>query len=156
MSGAWGDAYNDEWAPTSDEWVPQSSVTVSNGVSVMLNNEVFRKLTHHPAVVAAICERAQQIVDLANTLAVIDGAEYTYTLQNRADTTRARCRVKPGNMAAVIDDNYHGTLIKALNSVGSDPVGGHREGDPDPTVNAAPDSEGGIMVGTDITVGPAE
>lgn len=154
MSGAWGDSYNDEWAPTGDEWVPQSAVTVSDGVSVMLNNAVFRQLTHHPVVVAAICARAQQIVDLANSLAVVEGAEYTYTLQNRSDTTRARCRVKAGNMAAVIDDNYHGTLIKALNSVGSDPVGGSNA-EPTPTVSAVPDGDG-IVVGTDISVGMQE
>lgn len=96
-------------------------IDLGNGMKYVPNEEAKRKLLHHPAVVAAITAKAEQMARYANNLSITEDAEYGVTVQNNPETTRARARVRPMNYEAMVDDAYHSTLLKTLAAFPSDP-----------------------------------
>jgi|GEM_PF-3507383 len=119
-----------EPAPTGDEdsgSLPNGGeIDLGNGHVLKLNEEAFRALLHRPETEEAIVRRGQVLVDAANSLAapsphvskLAEGEPlYTMSVQNDPDTTRARVRVRPTNIAGVVDDAVNSTLLKALDSV---------------------------------------
>lgn len=91
-------------------------------IVLRIHPEYFRMIMHSPEVTAQVDQRCEEITDVANSLAVKEGAEYYYFVSNNPANIRARGRVKPANEAAKIDDDINSTLLKALASVGSDPL----------------------------------
>ncbi|OBI53590.1 hypothetical protein [Mycobacterium sp. E787] len=117
-----------------DETIPRD-IDLGHGHSMTFNTDTMRALLHHPAVVAAITQRAQNICDEANSLAEHIGRpgreapRYDALIQNRSDSTRARARVYPANYQALLDTAKNSTLLKATMAYPSDPI---------PTSQAAP------------------
>jgi hypothetical protein len=81
-----------------------------------INPDAMRALLHSPEVVAPITERAQNIADSANLMAVHVGRsdrpepEYGVRISNVSAQTRARTTVYPRNYQAVLDDAINSTL----------------------------------------------
>jgi hypothetical protein len=105
----------------SDESMPPF-FDLGGGIYLRINREWFRKLMHTPEITAEVDRRCEAIATAANGIAVKEGAEYVYQVSNNENNIRARGRVKPGNEAARIDDDLNSTLLKALGTVGSDPL----------------------------------
>jgi hypothetical protein len=120
---AWGDpgAVPVEGA---GEHIP-GEINLGGGHTMHLNPAVFRALLHHPEVVRALEHRAHEIRDAANGLAVQredrPPPEYAVSVQDDAESTRARARVYPANIEAVIDAAHNLTLLKAADQHPSDP-----------------------------------
>jgi hypothetical protein len=98
-----------------------TSIEIAPGMRLVINPRAFRDMMHDPEIVARVAQRAADIADTANDLAVIEGAEYEYVVSNRPENIRARARVRPANAKAYEDDLHNSTLLKALATVGSDP-----------------------------------
>lgn len=97
-------------------------IDLGGGFKLKLVPDMFRQVMHSGGITSAVEQRCQQLTDLCNSLAITAGAVYTYTVSTNPTNIRARGRVKPGNFKAVVDDAAHSTLLKALASVGSDPI----------------------------------
>lgn len=130
-AGGWGESsdndgvFGDESAPNGD---------LGDGHFLKIDPSAWRALLHHPAVVEAIVQRANQIRDTANGMVAMDpraverlteqepGDPYKVTLQNRPDTTRPRAKVKPATMLGQLDEAHNSTLWKAAMEHPSDPI----------------------------------
>jgi hypothetical protein len=99
-----------------------SEIDLGGGMKLVLSPDAFRTIMHSAEITAKVAQRAAQICDTANSMAVVEGAEYIYTVSSNPDNIRARARVHPGNAKAIVDNDTHATLIKSLASVGSDPL----------------------------------
>lgn len=97
-------------------------IDLGGGFKLKLVPDMFRRIMHTASMTAAVEQRCQQLTDVCNDLAITAGAVYIYTVSTNPTNIRARGRVKPGNFKAVVDDAAHSTLLKALASVGSDPI----------------------------------
>jgi hypothetical protein len=111
----------------SDETMPVSW-DLGGGIVLQINPAYFRMIMHTPEITAMVDQRCEELANEANSLAIKEGAEYIYQVSNNPANIRARGRVKPGNYAARIDDEHNGTLLKALATVGSDPLPPQYEG----------------------------
>jgi hypothetical protein len=142
--GGWGEHEYDpheEWGPEYDEephgsegdqLVPEGSehlpefFEIAPGMHMRINPYWFKQMMHKPEITALVDKRCKELTDLANSLAVQrhghDKAEYTYYVSDNENNIRARGRVRPGNIDAQFDDAENSTLLKALGSVGSDPL----------------------------------
>jgi hypothetical protein len=120
---AWGHAGIEEELPSEehDGLAVPGPIDLGGGFTLVFNPEAFRKIMHTAEITAQVEERAAAITEEANRLAITVGARYAYTVSNRPENIRARARVRPDNYKAVVDDEYHETLLKALANVGSDP-----------------------------------
>jgi hypothetical protein len=121
----------------SDEHVPEF-LELGGGIRLYVKPDWFHTAMHHPATTAAVEDRCEALAQEANSLAVEEGAVYEYAVSNNPNNIRARGRVRPANVKAVLDDDKNSTLLKALATVGSDPVpasagegAGLAEGEPD-------------------------
>jgi hypothetical protein len=133
MTDAWGDGDAGPVDPSESESLPNGGdINLGNGHRFVLDNAVWRSLTHHPAVVAAITARANEIADAANSMVNLDARTkkrldngqpaYVVSVQNRGDTTRARAKVKASGLLGLVDDAANATLWKAMLGFPSDPV----------------------------------
>lgn len=129
-------AWGEESDPTSEglvaeleeqrpsEYLPQK-IEVGLGIYLWINPDVFRRIMHNPEIEAAVEDRGQELVAAANSMSIVPGAEYVWWHSTNPDNIRARGRVKTGNKKAELDDEFNATLLKALSSVGSDPLPSH-------------------------------
>jgi hypothetical protein len=123
MTAAWGDPGE---APSegAGEHIP-GEINLGGGATMHLNAAAFRALLHRPEVVRALERRAQEIADAANGLAVQredrPAPEYAVSVQDDAESTRARARVYPANVEAVLDAAHNLTLLKAMDQHPGDP-----------------------------------
>jgi hypothetical protein len=158
---AWGELTNYDFAAESvtddmqeGEYLPDS-IDIGGGMRLVISKKWFRDIMHSPEITARVADRAEAIATEANSLAVVEGAEYTYFVSNRPENIRARARVKPANAAAYVDDKLNATLLKAVANVGSDPYpwqvgesgeweyrGVHREGEADVESEPGPGRQG--------------
>jgi hypothetical protein len=104
-----------------------------NGHKFVIYDAQWRALLHHPYVVSAITQRAQNICDYANSLVSVEPQTakrlgempaYDISVQNQPDTQRARARVKPRNLLGRFDEALNSTLYKAMEQYPSDPKPG--------------------------------
>jgi hypothetical protein len=95
---------------------------LGGGIVLRINPDYFRMIMHSPEVTAMVDQRCEELCNEANSIKIIDAAEYVYQVSNNQSNIRARGRVKTGNYAARVDNNENGTLLKALATVGSDPL----------------------------------
>jgi len=99
----------------------------SHTTTLGINQEGWRLILHHPIVVEAIKQRATGIAEAANDMSITRNAEekadYVVTIQNwsPSSSTRARARVKTGNLMAKLDNASHSTLLHAMDMFPSDP-----------------------------------
>ena len=114
-------AYEADLEPEEPESI-NTEITLIPGVKWVISPEWFKILMHSPQITAQVEERCSVLAETANSMAVIDTADYTYYVSNNSENIRARGRVKTGNHAAREDNAAHSTLMKALASVGSDPL----------------------------------
>lgn len=130
-AGGWGDTsdsdgvFGDESAPNGD---------LGDGHFIRINEDAWRALLHHPQVVAALQQRAQDIADFANGTIGMDqraierlteqdpGDPYQVSVQNDPNTARARAKVKPKTELGKLDEAHNSTLLKALLVHPSDPI----------------------------------
>jgi hypothetical protein len=142
----WGEAGHGEDVEeeTSHSATLPREIPLGGGMKLVISPDAFRSIMHTPEIEAQVQQRCQELVEMANALAVEEGAVYIQFVSNNPDNIRARGRVKPGNEAAKRDDAIHGTLLKALASVGSDPLPpsygdwqGSQVIEPDATLEAA-------------------
>lgn len=111
----------------SDESMPPSW-DLGGGIVLQINPDYFRMIMHSPEITAMVDQRCEEITNEANAAAITKGAIYVYQVSNNTENIRARGRVKPGNAAARVDDDLNATLLKALATVGSDPLPAQYEG----------------------------
>jgi hypothetical protein len=116
-----GAAESTEAAESLDEQAPHGEHDLGNGNSMHMSEAQFRAMMHNPAVAAALLDRGQKCAEIANSLAITEGAEYAVSLQNDPSHTRARAAVYAANFKAVVDELNHSTLLKAAAQTGSDP-----------------------------------
>src|SRR5437763_450384 len=99
MTAAWGEPDAGE-----GEHIPGGEIDLGGGHRMTLNAAEFRRLLHRPEVVKALERRAHEIADAANGLAAQRQGrpppEYAVSVQDEAETTRARARVYPANVEA--------------------------------------------------------
>lgn len=107
--------------PEGSEHLPHE-IDLGGGIKLRIHPDYFRMIMHTPEITARVDERCEAITEEANALAIKEGAEYYYFVSNNPANIRARGRVKPANVAAKIDDDENATLLKALATVGSDPL----------------------------------
>jgi hypothetical protein len=98
------------------------AIGYEGGIVLRIHPDYFRMIMHTPEITAMVDQRCEELATAANGIAVKEGAQYVYQVSNNENNIRARGRVKPGNEAARIDDDLNSTLLKALASVGSDPL----------------------------------
>jgi hypothetical protein len=120
---AWGEgaAAAGEVASVTEGGFP-GEIDLGGGFKLKLVPDMFRQIMHTAGMTAAVQARCEELTNLCNELAITAGAVYTYTVSTNPNNIRARGRVRPGNFKAVVDDAAHSTLLKALASVGSDPI----------------------------------
>lgn len=121
-NAAWGDEDGESVDDGENHSSLPSAIDLGGGMRLVIPPEAFRTIMHTPEITSVTQERCEELADMANSLAVIEGAKYTYSVSNNPENIRARGRVKPANEAAKRDDAENSTLLKALAAVGSDPV----------------------------------
>jgi hypothetical protein len=117
----WGNADARGLEPEGEGTI-RGKVTLSPGVEMEINEEVCRALLYSGEAIAAIRNRAQAVVDLANSMAITEGATYTYVLQTGEGHSRPQCLVMPDSFKGVVDDAAHDTLMKAAAAIGSEEI----------------------------------
>jgi hypothetical protein len=141
-AAAWGEASGEDNIDDGPggESMP-SEIDLGGGIKLKIAPDMFRQIMHSPEITSGVQQRCQEISDTANGMAITEGAVYTFQVSNNSDNIRARGRVKPGNYKAVIDDEYHDTLLKALESVGSDPYPTYSSDSPEGPEEGGPDAD---------------
>lgn len=135
--------YEGELEPEEGEGVPRE-IDLGDGFRLVMSPDWFKKMMHSAEITAMVEQRCSELADMANSMAIVEGAEYIYFVSNNTDNIRARGRVKTGNAEAIKDNLTHSTLLHALASVGSDPVptatenDGLEEGEPDMVSESEP------------------
>ena len=163
-AAAWGEGESMAGEELSVDYAAEDtsgSIDIGFGMRLVITPDAFKMIMHMPEITAKVTERCEELTAAANSLAVTEDAEYAFVVSNNPDNIRARGRVFPDNFKAVVDDEHHSTLLKALEQVGSDPYPTFasegevpEEGEPD--VYSAPPGEaaaeeahgaGGAMTG---------
>lgn len=101
---------------------------LGNGLYLRVPESVIRGLLRSNEAMSAIQHRAQRVADQANANHLTTGAKYETKLVDNPGYKRPVVFVKPANFKAVIDEQYHSTLLAAAAQVGSDPY--HEPGSP--------------------------
>lgn len=104
------------------ESMPSGVQDLGDGLFLRVPESVIRDLLRDPAAITAITHRAQAVVDIANDTHITEGARYEAKLVDNPGYKRPVVFVKPANFKAVVDEQYHSTLLAAALQVGSDPV----------------------------------
>lgn len=118
---AWGGSDASEALAAEDEGVNPNPFDVGGGNRMQISPELAHQILYSAESIAAITERAQQVVDLANSMAITPGAKYRFSVGTGEGHSRPIALVMPDNFKAVVDDAAHSTLLAAAASVGSDP-----------------------------------
>lgn len=113
--------YDEELQPEDPESMPHR-MSIGGGFELVMHPDWFRVVMHSPEITAHVDDRCQAMCDMANSLKVEEDAVYIYFVSNNYQNIRARGRVKTGNAKARADNDANATLLKALASVGSDPL----------------------------------
>lgn len=127
MTSFWGSGEMPFVEGGATEHITSGRIDLGNGHSLELHPDAIRALLHSPEAVAGIRARANAIAKSANEMSKHVGRvgrpdpEYVVEVQNDPRDTRARAKVRPGNVAAVIDNAENQTLLKALDAHPSDP-----------------------------------
>lgn len=86
-----------------------------------LDAEGIKAMMWQPEVIDALVAAGQRVVDAANSLAQIEGAEYGMIVQDQDRSYPCpRVLVVAMNAKAKIDDQHHSTLIQAQMVVGGE------------------------------------
>jgi hypothetical protein len=109
-----------ELTPETTEHLP-TEMDLGDGFKLVLAPDAFHRIMHSTYATEVVRRRCQELTEAANSLAVVDGAEYLYRVSDNAANERARGRVYPGNDEAHHDNARYSTLLKALAQAGSDP-----------------------------------
>jgi hypothetical protein len=88
--------------------------TQATPTGVQLNEASLRALLQEPAVVNAVIKHTEKMLKEANALAITDEAQYGMIVYNNRPELGAVGVVYCDNYESVIDDAYHGTLLKVL------------------------------------------
>jgi hypothetical protein len=117
-TASWGDG---TIAPDEEIEVDAHPMDVGNGHYIKLDPAVFEAMLREQYVRDALRARGQKVADIANGMAITEGAVYTSIYMDTPGFTRPQVLVLPANYKAKVDDAAHATLMVAAAMVGSDP-----------------------------------
>jgi len=91
---------------------------LADGSELTLDPDAIKNVLWSPAMIAALTEAGQKVVDAANSMAQIEGAEYMLIVQKDESYPMPRVLVVASNYKAKLDEAHHSTMERAMVAAG--------------------------------------
>jgi hypothetical protein len=126
---AWGTEEMADQVVEGDS-ISRHPMDVGNGNTLELDPDQLSEFLRSPEILSQLERYGQELVERANSMAVTEGAEYTYLVQANEGYELPQLFLHPANFAGKIDDAAHSTLLQVAATVDEDvpvEVGGDAE-----------------------------